>query len=442
MASVFQKVTHVNKFFPEIAEAETGATWVVQQRLAKYYTEATPLLSALYNGFTEEKFIKPMDRLNGLGMHHWYADSGGLQMVTAGREVTPELMKDIYRVQARAEFAMCFDVIPLRTVATKTSRNERVNTTNKVFDRHRLKESAIATGLNVKAQTTYFREHGHATKVILIVQGNNADDMVFFYETLMSQLTEADLLNVGGLAIADTCMGNEVMESVEMLIAANRIAAIAPDCVKGHLHMLGVGSLSRMRPALYLQKSGFIGSYQRLSYDSSTHTSAHMYGWMKLNGQVVRQGTSRTPDLEGHARNIYQTFKPILEPLYSEQQYLDQIFFAPDRTWHYSERRDAAIASGDRDRVVATCSLKWMYILYMIENFGMRLHDIYSDVPNKYNTFDTDDHEVLNKLRNVHDLDDMGHWLRAARSHERSKRINDKPHIALTLEPELVPENE
>lgn len=431
MVSVFQKVTHTNKYFPEIAKATWGATDVVRQRLAKYGTEAELLLSALYNGFTEEKFIAPMARLENLHMHTWYADSGGLQIVTAGREVTPELMSDIYRVQSQAEYAMCFDVIPLETLPSeKTSRNERTNTANKKFNRSLLRQSALATGQNIKAQTTYFRDHGAKTKVIIIVQGNTADDMVEFYETIMSCLSDEDLLNIGGIAVADTCMGNDVAESIDMLIAAHRIAKIAPENVKGHLHMLGVGSLDRMRPALYLSKSGFLDSYKRISYDSSTHTSAHMYGWMKLDGKVVRQGEFRSTLLEGHARNVYRTFEPILGQMYDEDEYLNKIFFAPDGTWHYSERRDSALASDDANRIVATCSLKWMYILYMIENFGVRLHDIYSDTPNAFNRPDA---HGLFFLRNVKDDQDMKHWLSNTRTTWGSKRIRVDTEPALDI---------
>lgn len=429
MSSVFQKVHHTAPHFPDIARVTAACTDIVMSKWREYYPPSIdPMLSALYNGFTEEKFLKPRARLDNLHMCNWYSDSGGLQLVTAGREVTPDVMKDIYRVQSHAEYAMCFDVIPLRTVTFSTSRNERVNTNNKIFDRSRLLESARATGANVKEQCTYFREHNAKTKVIIIAQGNTPDDMVEFYSVIQDMLSDEDLQNIGGIAVADTCMGNEVMESIDMLIAAHRIAKIAPDSIKRHLHLLGIGAISRMKPMLYLAKSGFLETYDRISYDSSTHTSAHMYGWMKLDGQCVRMGEYRNAAIEGHARNIYRLFHSLLEEYGDEEWYVNHVFFDDDNLWHYPLLRKRAIEGTDKALQVATCTLKWMYILYQVENFGRRLYDVMSDETNDFNAPDLDG---LHLLREVRDLNDMDEWKRLHSYRLTSKRIHtdDKPRL-------------
>ena len=100
----------------------------------------------------------------------------------------------------------------------------------------------------------------------IIVQGNFADDMVRWYSIIQDMLTDEHFKNVGGIAVADTCMGNKELESIDMLTAAHRIAQFANPSATEQIHLLGVGSIPRMAPVLYLEHSGFLKDYKKVSY--------------------------------------------------------------------------------------------------------------------------------------------------------------------------------
>ena len=121
------------------------------------------------------------------------------------------------------------------------TRNERPNVGNKVFNQERFEETAKATGENIKRQIEYFQEKGASTKVIIIVQGT-ADDMVRWYPLFKTCVHDEHFKNVGG-NVADTCMGNKELESIDMLTAAHRIAQFANPSATEQIHLLGVGPI-------------------------------------------------------------------------------------------------------------------------------------------------------------------------------------------------------
>ena len=414
---------HEAPWYPLYKRATLSLMKSLKKRIDETCHNTKPLISTLYNAYTEKNHVEEFKRLENLGSNSVYADSGGLQIVTAGKSITEEIKKQIYQTQAYSDYAMCFDVIPLSSVSLTRTRNERSNVGNKIFHADKHEESAFATGENVKTQASYFRSSGAKTKVIIIVQGNCAEDMVAYYRGIASRLEPSDYENIGGMAIADTCMGNGELESIEMLRAAKMISEFCHENVRKHLHVLGVGSISRMRPILYLLKSGYLSEFDRISYDSSSHTSTFQYGLLKVNGTCKSIGTNKTYAVDKHFRNVYTTFKDTFEEYVTEEQFMTNIFGDGMGDWKFSTIKNRVLETNDEDAICSTLLCNAAHTYFQIHNFVTNLDKVMTDEYQKYSKHPKDKELALNALLNVRTNDDMARWMRERKTHVASKRI-------------------
>lgn len=409
-------------FHTEVVPAMRGAVDIVKQQVKASAKNVDPSLAVLFNAYTEKKFVEHMQDYNKFNMESVYADSGGLQMVTTGKAVTPQIKDDIYEIQTFADYAMCFDDIPLESVSLVRTRNERSNVGNKVFNQGRLTETAKATGENIKRQIEYFQMKGASTKVIIIVQGNTADDMVHWYETIQEMLTDDHFANVGGIAVADTCMGNKELETIDMLTAAHRIAKVCHPSARKQIHLLGVGSIPRMAPVLYLEKSGFLADYEKVSYDSSSHTVCFNYGLMKLNGGCKPLGEKRNHKLEETLYKIYEQFAPLHHKDYN--WFADNVFFDKDGSWTYSGIAKRAAEKDTPDIMRGAALANFTYSMYQVKNFMQCLDVVaggeFIGARGEMNI------AAIQQLLQVKDLDDMRVWNNMFSKYVSSARIARK----------------
>lgn len=396
----------------------------VISNLRDYSKHSDPILSMLFNAFTEKSFVNPakgFQLYNFLESDKVYADSGGLQMVTAGKTITPELKKQIYQTQTVADYAMCFDVIPLTSTSLVQTRNERSNVGNKIFEDHKFAESAKATAQNIKDQITHFRNVGAKTKVVIIVQGNTPQDMKFFFDTIASKLDDEDYAHVSGIAVADTCMGNGELESIKMLHAAHLIAQDCHPAVKSHIHFLGVGSLYRLRPIIYLIRSGFLSSFERVSYDSTSHTCCYDMGLFKWDGTCKSYGTHRTQFAEDVFYGVYDYFKDTFSRLVTRDEY-GKVIFGVDGTsaLKFTALRDNARAVGGNAQIAAML-VKQAHSYYQIQNFMKRAEDIWAE---------TNDYSPVGHLLNIKTEGDILQWYINFSEHVSSYSIRRRSNIS------------
>jgi hypothetical protein len=216
------------------------------------------------------------------------------------------------------------------------------------------------------------------------------------------------------MAIADTCMGNGELESIEMLRGAKHISMICHDNIKKHLHILGVGSISRMRPILYLNKSGYLNTFEKVSYDSSSHTSTFDYGLLKVNGTCRPLGSVRTPKGEAHFSNVYKLFNRYLSPRVTETEFIDLILGDGIRDWKYSTVKETSLQFSDEKMIIGHM-VKAMHTYFQIDNFVSCIDKVLVEA--------SSGNQHIDKLLNISDDDTMVSWLNAAKSNIKSKRI-------------------
>lgn len=426
-----------HEWYPEYKEAIIDLNENLIQTLQEECVNISPEISLLYNAYTEKNFIQPLSRLENLHAHNVYSDSGGLQIVTTGKSVTEEIKQEIYRRQAYSDYAMCFDDIPLKKITDKQTRNERSNVRNKIFMPEDLSNASRSTGQNISKQISFFDSIGAKTKVIVIVQGNTARDMLEFWRGIKTVLDREEQKSIGGIAIADTCMGNGDLESIEMLEAAHLIMKEDRELLEGkHLHILGVGSIARMRPVLYLSKAGYLEGFSKISFDSSSHTSTFIYGLLKVDGTCRSIGSYKTDRVERHFRNVYKRWSKIFEKYVSEDEFIVNVFGDDLGTdWKYSSIKNKALEQTDLKLIIPNILINAAHTFFQIHNFMINLdkildheHQVVS-LKRKPTLSDV----AINNLLTVKDESDMIEWVKHNRSSVKSKRISRKEN-KVTLE--------
>lgn len=194
-------------------------------------------------------------------------------MVTLGHTITEELKESVYANQAlNSQIAMCFDVIPIRTLAG--ARSDRLDLSNRRFDRSDLERCARATGKNLKRQIEYFLEKGTQAKPMLIAQGNDYDSYMKWVEYIQDEMPKEYVKHIGGIAMGAAALGKGSLEDIKRAFYFTQLPI---ELENKNLHLLGVGSVYRMLPQLIFGQSGLYKDVH-MSYDSTTHTSGVVQG--------------------------------------------------------------------------------------------------------------------------------------------------------------------
>ena len=251
--------------------------------------------SILYNAFTEpgygERILHYNDHIDQI-----HADSGGLQIVTQGMSITPELKNKVYENQAKyADVGMCFDEIPVVLTNDKSDRND---VKQRYFDFENYKQLAKNTASNINDQLDVFETHNSKCKSFVIVQGNDYNTYMDWANIILEDVKRHDML--GGVAMAGAALGTGPKEDVKRAFIASQIPLRNSE---GNLklHVLGIGAIRRLLPYLIFSQNGLY-EHVDISYDSTTHSRAVEGGMYYHNEGTIK--FNRTLDQKYHT--IYE----------------------------------------------------------------------------------------------------------------------------------------
>lgn len=391
-----------------IAAVMARAIQEIQKQCSSMLGDTDVTTSILFNAFTESRVGEFLNEVP-YGFSRMYADSGGLQMVTRGLEVTQEQKSEIYRVQSQADFGFCFDQIPLSIKEGAPSNgSHRSQVSSKVFNPDGLDECALATAKNVLEQTERFK--GGKTKAFYILQGNTLDDMCRWFDVGFKAIPEENFNFIQGLAPAGTCMGAGVLESVDMVMAAHVLLdRYGPDIVGKHIHLLGFGSPTRLLPAVYLLRSGALGDGMHISSDSSSSSMCFVMGnYVDCTGQPCRRDYTRTMKVFS---NFYDQMGHHLESL---SPAIDKDRFMRHVKKHHASVSDT-VSKADAD--VATAFRATIPLMCVWQNIGFfnSLKQILEAPESPYTP--------IGFLEEVRNLSDYKHWTREFSRMVKSNRI-------------------
>jgi hypothetical protein len=269
--------------------------------------------SFLYNAYTEKKIGSDFTKFYRDSVYLIHADSGGLQVVTRGEEITPELKREVYKHQAEfSDIAMSFDEIPLSVDGVSSI----TDIDNRTFDYEKFEPCAVKSAKNLEEQIDYFQSVGSEAKPLLIGHGNNVDDFCRWVDLHLTNIPEHKHKHIGGLSLAGTALGAGMAEIIERLFSFSMIEA--PDNMKRNLHLLGVGSIARMAPCSTFVLSGLFEGVH-ISYDSTTHSAGVTRGTRTTEkGGVQQYGRNDAVLLQGFRADIERLFPAYLDGLSDE----------------------------------------------------------------------------------------------------------------------------
>lgn len=229
--------------------------------------------SFLYNAYTEKDHGPLMVQLKEKGaIHNIYGDSGGLQAVTRGLDITDKFKLRVYENQSLyCDKAMSFDEIPVKTLKAKSKKTD-VHT--RLFDINLLEPCARKSGRNLKEQIEMFVKDKTTAQPILIIQGNCYDSYMKWTEYAISEIPKELREYIGGVAISDTASGIGVLQDIKR---AFYYTCLPWRPKNNHSHLLGVGSIIRMLPIVMFFQNGLYEDVW-VSYDSTSHSSGVIQG--------------------------------------------------------------------------------------------------------------------------------------------------------------------
>lgn len=371
-------------------------------------------VSALFNAYAETNNGKPLKENYGENFHNIHVDSGGLQVITRGLDITQALKKQIYTTQATyGDVAMCFDEIPLRVSA---AGGHRATTDNKVFVVADMADSAKKTGENISEQLRMFAELGSQTKVMMIVQGNNRYDFAKWGEIVYDVIDDDLKSQIHGLALADTCCGNGALETVEMCAAVPIMQV--PDGLKKNIHFLGVGSISRLVPVIELSRGKIFGD-AHISFDSTSHSSTLVMGKITDDlGRMTKLGKTANRGNINFFRGVYDDISSFYDIGVDFDDYIQYVISKLNTTRHLSDTSDPYLSVSNMTY--------WFTVRRCVNNFMTNIIKCQAD-PNHYYEMMGRQHARALKpmltLGQVNCAADMDKWFEQCSRYVNSNRI-------------------
>lgn len=363
--------------------------------------------SILYNAFTEEKFGSAYQIFKDC-IYNLHADSGGLQIVTQGKSVTPEIKKQIYRTQALySDVAMCFDIIPV--VQGKVTKRHEIM--SRVFDRSKLVECARETGKNINEQIKIFRELQSAAKPLVIAQGNCRETYRIWTEVVMAEIDDGNKPFIGGLALGAPAFGRGTLEDIERTGLA---AELMPIVGTNYFHILGVGSLQRLLPLCTFLQSGLFKDIH-VSYDSSTHTMGLSNGYFFKDTGFMKFDRPYSREYEVAYDDMKKYFGDLIPGLDKGPVHVHKILNS--NTTYIT----------NRDKEVEFYAVTMAFVLMSVMNFTEAVEKCATqeksllEIARKYKLA-----RDMFSLKNVHTVDDFHYWCSSVGTSIKSSRVATK----------------
>lgn len=261
----------------------------LESKLKGYFTT-----SVLFNAFQEVSQGEQIKSRNGMGNSSIYSDSGGLQVLTKGLEITDELKEEVYNNQAKySDFAMSFDEMPLISVRDDGQSNFA---NAKVFIDELIPITAGNSAKHIQQQIKVFQALKSDTKILPIIHGYTAESYIDYAKGLFGNISDNEHI-VNGLSIAS------LSSHFDTKVGIMKIFDVVPkilndDFFKGkkldHVHFLGVARPLRILPLLLLAKKGLL-PIKRLSFDSTAITKAASFGKAFINLDEIKNPRNFSP---------------------------------------------------------------------------------------------------------------------------------------------------
>lgn len=389
----------------------------VQKSLDAVNAKGDYYISGLFNAYVEPISGRQIHELYRKHFKNVHGDSGGLQVITCGLEITPELKTQVYEIQGLySDVAMCFDEIPL-TVFETSNASKRTSIDNKLFSVPEMEASARHTGRNINEQLKKFKEMKSDTEVMMIVQGNNRFDMAKWAEWAYDEVEDDLKDHIYGIAMADTCIGNGILETVEMCAAIPMMNI--PEKIKKNIHFLGVGTITRLIPIIELSRTTLFEDCN-ISFDATTHSNCMILGnFTNEKGRKVRMGMGANRENLKFFKVIYDEISKYYEHEVTFDQYIQHVTSNFNTSTHLSNFEDRPMA-------ILSNLTYWFVTLVSAMRFMDNIVQCQKDPMHYYKIMSKQNLRAIKPLQQlafVNSVDEFEAWFRKYAKYVASARI-------------------
>ena len=300
---------------------------------------------------------------------------------------------------------MCFDVIPVRTLDAG-GRSERLDLSNRRFDRSQLEGAARATGKNLRRQIDFFDEKNSKARPMLIAQGNDYDSYMKWVQYVVEELTPYHISRIGGIAMGAAALGKGSLEDFKRAFYFTQLPI---ELESKHLHLLGVGSVYRMIPQFIFMQSGLYQNVE-MSYDSTTHTSG------VTQGRYYKDDNSYlfTRAFDDHYRIVWEDIKRNF-PFYPYD--LNTFYEALNISSRTYQEKNGTIDPSLQTYVA--------FVSSAIKNFLVHVEKLHHSRDEIMNMARGIDATAFNALYSVQTPDDFNHWLAEVGPYMASEAVQE-----------------
>jgi len=399
---VFRNTIKVNKY-PEVCNEILRTAKIMD---TKYPSSK---FGVLFNAYTERSNAKDTYEIfKGLTIQ---ADSGGLQMMTLGHgQISEEEKKKVYACQAKySTIAMSFDEIPIKLV---DERAEIHNYETKFYDPLLMEECAKKSGQNLLNQIEYFIEHKSHSKPLMIIQGNCMETYMRWTDIMMKTIPQDYWKYIGGISSSSFCLGNGFKEDVERAFTLSQLQV--PDHIKKHVHLLGVGAMNRLVPAIQFRRSGLFTDDMLFSYDSTKHTGGCSRGQFQYGNKIIQLSRNKCPKYLKFSKEILEFNEKELNNFINEDD-LFMTIIKPNSEW---EKKYGSKTARIKERNMAV----WGFFLFSVNQTMKAIEDMVNNqdtIPKYCN----EKFEFVKSLSSIKTIDDYNSWKRHVSKYLVSKSV-------------------
>ena len=368
------------------------------------YEGENHVFSLLFNGCFEKNFGQIFKNYKR-HVDEIMTDSGGLQIVTQGRTVTPEIKKEVYTVQGKySNTGLSFDEIP---ISFSGESSGRMQTSDRWFDPDKFEDCAKLTGENIKNQIQTFLDMDSKTKPIFIAQGTDYETYMKWTEIALKQIPKDHHKYIAGVAMGAASLGTGQLEDIKRAFYFTQLPINTR-----RLHILGVGAVRRIAPFLVFSQNGLYKDLH-ISYDSTTHSSGVVMGRSYLNDKVLKFPKEFCKEYE----TMFDAFK--LTPYMPKELTLELFYeILTTSSMKFKEKY------GSRN-IYIKCFLG--FTCFCVSKF---IHHMEKCFTNKENIIklgkNSKDKNVFNSLYSIKSYDDFLSWERNVSRTVKSTKITHK----------------
>jgi hypothetical protein len=374
----------------------------------------------LFNAYTEKSTVQSV--VDVFGKYTVQADSGGLQMMTlAHGSITDEAKDKIYRIQAKyATIGMSFDEIPVKIIG---ERAEIHDMGTKYFDPSMIRDCAIASGKNLTRQIEVYLEEKSKCKPLMIIQGNCMETYKQWTDIIINEVPKKYWKYIGGISSSSFSLGNGLLQDVERAFTLTQLDI--PEHISKHVHLLGVGAMNRLIPAIQFRRSGLFTDDMLFSYDSTKHTGGVIRGQYQQDSQIVQLRRTRCPKFHLAYEKIADFSKNVLKFDMTEDDFY-MVIIRSNLEW--TDKYGSSTA-----RMLERNATAYAFMLYSVNETMKATERMMADEKYITNIIRGVEPENLFALSKIKTVEDYNSWMRHAGRHVPSKTVRNKEKFA-TLE--------